>query len=172
MEELEFDEYNKLFSYDADQGLLTNRVRRSSRALAGASALSSGRSAKPLVKHQGASIEAARICWLLSTQTDPGAGGVQCLNGDSSDLRSSNLALVDDIDNEAMKKLSGLLEKGDEVPETTDIPNQPASLGEVVKLRNGRYMARTSDGGGIKIVGYYHSEVAAENALNKAKVQR
>ena len=165
-EELNFDEYNELFNYDAETGGLVNKIRRSSRALEGQSAIASGRSAKPVVKHKGEAIEAARLAWLLSTGSDPGTGGVTCTNGDNTDLRSCNLALVDNSDDEAMKELAGRLNKDD------DVPAQPANLGEVVKIRDGRYIARIASGGGIRVIGHYHSERVANNALELVEGQR
>lgn len=169
-EELDFDEYDKLFNYDAETGGLVNKVRRSSRALEGQSAISRGRSASPIVKHKGEAIEAARLAWLLSTGSDPGAGGVTCNNGDNTDLRSCNLALVDNSNDEAMKELAGKLKEGEVIPDQQ--ARAPEIIGEVIRIRDGRYMARIASGGGIRVIGHYHSEGAANNALELVEGQR
>ena len=165
-ERLDFDEYNELFEYNQDSGSLTNKIRRSTRAPAEKSATVKGRGGKLIVRHRGQVIDAARIVWLLSTGSDPGNDGVKCINGDLLDLKSCNLALVDSTDNAAIKEVASKLETEEK---RSQAEQEQQTNGEVIQVKNGKFMARVSDGGGIKIIGYYETEAKALAAIGVVK---
>ena len=167
---LDFEEYNELFNYDGEVGALTNKTRRSTRALVGRSSTARGKGGKLIVRHRGQVIDAARIAWLLSTGNDPGNDGVRCINGDLSDLKSLNLALVDSSDNAAIKEVAEKLETEEkqEQEQAQQQQQQPVN-GEVIHTKNGKWMARVLTGGGIRIVGYYETEAQALAAIGVIK---
>ena len=176
-ERLDFDEYNELFEYDSETGALMNKVKRSTRALVGGSSTAKGRGGKLIVRHKGQILDAARIAWLLSTGNDPGENGVRCLNGDLSDLKSCNLSLVDSTDNAAIKEMASRLETEEKQSQEARVeqekPNQAEQErpvnGEVIQLKNGKWLARVATGGGIRIVGHYETEAQALAAIGVIK---
>ena len=164
-EPLDFEEFDSLFEYDGEVGTLTNKVRRSTRAPAGKSATVKGKGGRLIVRHRGQVIDAARIVWLLSTGNDPGNDGVTCINGDLLDLKSCNLALIDNADNIAIKKVATKLK----TEEQEQAEQKQSVNGEVIQVKDGRFMARIAAGGGIKIVGYYETEAKALAAIGVVK---
>ena len=97
---------------------------------------------------------------------------MRCINGDLSDLKSSNLSLVDSTDNAAIKEMASRLEteekQSQEEQEVREEQEQPVN-GEVIRVKDGRYMARVATGGGIRIVGYYETKAAALAAIGVIK---
>ena len=163
---LDFEEFDSLFEYDGEVGTLTNKVRRSTRAPAGKSATVKGKGGRLIVRHRGQVIDAARIVWLLSTGNDPGNDGVKCINGNLSDLKSCNLSLVDSTDNAAITEVASRLETEEQ---EARVEQDRTVTGEVIQVKDGRFMARVSDGGGIRIVGYYETEAQALAAIGVVK---
>lgn len=171
---LDFEEYDSLFSYDAKTGTLTNKIRRSTRALEGKPATAKGSGGRLVVRHKGKSIEAPRIAWLLSTGKDPGENGVKYIDGDQTNLKSCNLVLTNKADNLAIKEVAGKLkdeEKKEQEVKKAKADQEQQVSGEVTRTKNGKWMVRVSDGGGIKIVGYFETEQLANNALEQAVVR-
>ena len=183
-ERLDFEEYNELFNYDGEVGALTNKTRRSTRALVGRSSTAKGRGGKLIVRHKGQILDAARIAWLLSTGNDPGNDGVRCINGDLSDLKSLNLALVDSSDNAAIKEVAEKLETEEKQSQVEQEKQKQAreqagqedqeekealANGEVVQLPGkNRWSAKRMINSSIQALGVFPTRKLAIRAIMKA----
>lgn len=160
MEQLDYNEFDEIFVFGPETGELINRIDRSKRSLKGASALSKSRQGKLQIRLGNKAFAAERVCWLLLTQEDPGSS-VVFKDGDCSNLRADNLKIADNIESEG---------KARKEPENASkaIIEPPAPInGEVVQLKNNKWIARRLEGGGIRIVGHYETEQLAIEALKR-----
>lgn len=80
----------ELFSYDAATGMVTRKVKRGGRALAGAQVGSDDMHGYKTVRINRRSYKVHRLVWLMTHGVWP-AGDVDHINGDRSDNRLCNL---------------------------------------------------------------------------------
>ena len=158
MEQLDYNEYNELFAYGPETGELINRKDRGKRAKKGESALSKSRQGRLQVRVGSRAIPAERVCLLLLNGEDLG-NGITFIDGDCKNLRAKNLKIADDTDIEG--KAHREVENQSEA-----IVEPPAQVnGEVVRLKNGRWMAKRLDGLCITVIGRFETERSALEAL-------
>ena len=96
---MDFEEMDRLFSYESETGDILNRISRGTKAKAGAIATS--RTGKGYLHVQFSkdgrpvSYKAHRVAWLLHYKVDPGNMEVDHINHDKSCNKIENLRLVD-----------------------------------------------------------------------------
>lgn len=156
MEQLDYNEFDRLFAFGPNSGELINRIDRGKRAKKGVSALSCSRQGKLQIRLGNKAVDAARVCLLLLNGEDPGAN-IVFVDGNCDNLRADNLQIANDTD------IKG---KPHREPENQSKP--PAEInGEVVQLKNGKWITKRLEGGGIRIVGHYETEQLAIEALKR-----
>lgn len=154
MNELHYEEFDKLFAYGPASGELINRIDRGKRAKKGLTALTKNRQGRYRVRLGNRSISAERICLLLLFKVDPG-DNITFRDGDVLNLKADNLVVGD----------SAAIERNRAV-EPKIMPEPPVQVdGEVTQMKNGKWLARKASGGGIKIVGRFETEAMALEAL-------
>ena len=159
MEQLDYNEYNELFAYGPETGELINRADRGKRAKKGESALSKSRQGKFQVRVGNRAIPAERVCLLLLNGEDHGTD-IVFLDGDCLNLRADNLKVDDDT------KVEGKTLTGAKIKPEPVIEDPPAQVnGEVVRLKNGRWLAKRLNGLCIEVVGRFETKRAALESL-------
>ena len=157
MEQLDYNEYNEIFAYGPSSGELINRADRGKRAKKGESALSKSRQGKLQVRVGNKAILAERVCLLLLNGEDPG-NDIIFIDGDCANLRADNLMVGEDTKVEGKGRVEPVVK-----PEPVIEPL--AVNGEVIKLKNGRWLAKRLDGLCITVIGRFETERAALEAL-------
>lgn len=159
MEQLDYEEFNELFAYGPESNELINKTDRGKRAKKGESALSKNRQGRLQVRVKTKAILAERICLLLLNQVDPG-DNITFKDGDYTNLKAENLIVGDGATIERKPTIEPEIK-----PDALVKP--PALNGEVVQLKNGKWVSRVASGGGIKIVGHFETEALAIESLKR-----
>ena len=120
--------------------------------------LSKSRQGRLQVRIGNKAIPAERVCLLLLNGEDPGTD-VVFMDGDYDNLRADNLEVCKGTYFE-VKPLREPENQSERIVEP------PAQIdGEVVKMKNGRWLARRLNGLCIEVVGRFETETKAIEAL-------
>ena len=159
---MDFEEMDRLFSYDAETGEIRNKVDRGvAGAMAKAGAIATCRSSKGYLQVQVTKdgrrtcYKAHRVAWLLHYREDPGEMQIDHVDRDRKNNRISNLRLVNHQGN-----MMNLPKRSDNTSDVTGVGWHKA---------NGKWQVRIADRGKEQYLGIFTDKFEAICARKSAE---